>query len=92
MIKKEIKKKEQYPKIYFEPDSKGKHKVIEYSNGIKVRLLKEPSKEYINKHKGNKKEYSERLKQKQEKANKEKLIQKKIREIAERELKEEGKI
>lgn len=36
-------------KIYEETDAIGKHKVIEQKNGIKVRILREPSKEYAEK-------------------------------------------
>jgi len=76
----------------FETDWRGKHKVIEQPNGIKIRLLKEPSAEYLEKI---------RLREEKIKAidvkqsveiEKQKLIQAKIKEIAERELKEEGKI
>jgi hypothetical protein len=35
--------------IYEETDSIGKHKVLEQRNGIKVRILREPSKEYADK-------------------------------------------
>lgn len=77
---------------YNETDQNGEHEVIEQSNGISIKSLKIPSKEY--------KEKTERMKVEQQKrkeaqkiiVDKEKKIKDKMREIAIRELKESGEL
>ncbi len=79
-------------KIYYEEDKIGRHKVIEQPNGIKIRLLKEPSEWYRDKQQ--KKADAERVKREElaEIKAKEKLITERMREIAVRELEAEGKL
>jgi len=79
-------------KIYFETDEIGEHKVIEKANGVKIRLLKKPSKEYKAKLEQRAKKEKERREKEQIEQNKEKLIRNRMREIAIKELEKEGKL
>ena len=79
-------------KVYTETDNLGEHKVIEKKNGIKVRILKKPSKEYKAKLKKRAEKEKERLEEERQKQERNKLITTRMREIAEKELKAEGKI
>ncbi len=79
-------------KIYEEEDKIGKHKVIEQPNGIKIRILKEPSDWYKQKMKKRAEKEKEERKKQEEMEKKERLIREKIREIAIRELEKEGKL
>ena len=76
----------------YEKDENGKHKVFEYKSGIKVRLLEEPSKKYKDKMEKNRKELAKQQAEKRKVLEKEKLIKDKMRELAIKELKKEGKI
>jgi len=79
-------------KIYFEEDKSGRHKVIEKPNGIKVRLLQEPSKWY--KDKQAKRAAEDKIKQDAKKIvdDRERLIKDKMRELAIKELEQEGRL
>ena len=79
-------------KVYFETDKNGKHKIIEQSNGIIIRLLKEPSKEYIKKKEKHEAVEADRLKKEKVIHDREKLIKDRMRDIAIAELEKEGKI
>ena len=79
-------------KTYMETDDKGEHKVIEKKNGIKVRILKKPSKEYKAKLKKRAEKEKGRMIKEKKIQEREKLITARMREIAERELKADGKI
>lgn len=73
-------------KIYMETDALGEHKVIEKTNGIKIRILRNPSVEYAKKLKERAEQEKVRMTKEKEKQDQEKIIQNKIREIAIREL------
>lgn len=75
---------------YYEDDKIGKHKVIEQPNGVKVRLLVEPSEWYTDKQRvnGEKQKQAAAEKQKIEKANK--AIQDRMKDIAKQQLIDEG--
>lgn len=75
-----------------EKDDQGKWKVIEQTNGIKVRLLREPSKEY--KAKLTTRKEAQKIKDAEKKIvqDREKLISDKIRELAIKQLEKEGKL
>ena len=77
-------------KITKEINERGEYKVIEQKNGIKVKLLKVPSEEYKEKKRLKYEEKKKKMKTRDEKRAKEKLIQERMRQIAERELEEEG--
>ena len=79
-------------KIYYEEDKIGRHKVIEQPNGIKIRLLKEPSDWYKKKQAKNAEKAKADKIVSDEKAAREKLIAERMREIAVRELESEGKL
>lgn len=81
-----------YKNIYFEEDEKGKHKVLEQANGIKIKLLREPSEAY--KAKMAERAEADRIKMESEdkKRADEKLINDKMKELAIAELKKEGKL
>jgi len=76
----------------YETDENGKHKVFEHKNGIKVRLLIEPSKKYKDKMEKNRLELKKQQDEKRKVIEKEKFIKDKIRELAIKELEEEGKL
>lgn len=90
------------PKIYYEEDKNGKHKVLDYSkydennkligNKKTVRILQEPSKWYIDKQKKNQERLAEKKLESKKIAEREKLIKEKMRELAIAELQKEGKI
>jgi hypothetical protein len=77
---------------YLETDAIGEHKVIEQKNGIKIRLLKKPSKEYAAKLKARGEKEKDRMAKEKVEQDKEKLIKDKIRDIAIKQLEEERKI
>ena len=78
-------------KVYYETDKNGKHKIID--NGkIKVKILVEPSSHYKELKINRKKQYNDQVKKSKVRFEKNELIQKRIRELAIKELKEEGKI
>lgn len=79
-------------KTYFEDDKCGKYKVNEQSNGVKVRILIEPSKWYIEKTQKRKENEKDKWIEVQKKIESERLIKDKMRELAIRELKKEGKL
>lgn len=79
-------------KIYYEEDAIGKHKVIEKPNGIKIRILKEPSKEYTKKMQLRKEKEKEMRLQQEKKINEEKLIKEEMRKQAIESLKKQGKL
>lgn len=79
-------------KTYFETDAIGEHKIIKQKNGVKIRLLKKPSKEYAAKLKVRAGKEKERMAKEKVEQDKEKLIRERIRENAIKELKKEGKI
>ena len=79
-------------KTYMETDESGEHKVIEQSNGIKIKFLRKPSEKYIKKKEKLYKIETEKRKKEEIKYKKEKLIKNKMRELAIKELEKEGKI
>ena len=79
-------------KIYEETDNIGRHKVIEQPNGIKIRILREPSEWYREKTKKNAERDAVRRAEEEEKIAREKLIKDKMRELAIVELEKEGKM
>lgn len=78
--------------IRTEEDINGIHKVIEYTNGVCVKMLRKPSKYYTDKMAARAEESRILREQKEAQFAQEKLIKDKMREIALRELTEEGKI
>ena len=78
--------------VYYEEDKIGKHKVLEQPNGIKIRLLREPSAWYLEKQQKNAAAAAEKKAAADEKKAREKLIASKMREMAEAALIAEGKI
>jgi hypothetical protein len=90
------------PKIYYEEDNIGKHKVLDYSklddNGKlvgkpkKIRILVEPSEWYKQKQELSLQRQKEKRAIMKEKNEKEKMIRIKMRELAIAELQKEGKI
>jgi len=77
-------------KEYEETDKIGTHLVKEQSNGIKVRLLKKPSKWYADKQKVNADKFAIRelrIKKEQDKQN---IINERIKQIAIEQLKDEN--
>lgn len=79
-------------KYTYETNEQGKHKVIEQSNGVTVKILEEPSEKYMEKIKVRQEKNRINRKIAAEKQAKENLIKNKMREIAIKELEEEGKI
>ena len=79
-------------KEYKEYNKWGEYTVKEYSNGIKTKSLVKPSEKYIEKNKKRNIEKQRLEKEKKKIKEREKLIQDRMKEIAIRELKEEGKI
>lgn len=77
--------------IYTETDGLGEHKVIDKGK-IKIRILRKPSEEYKAKLKARSEKEKERMAKEKEEQDKNKLIIQRMREIAERELRLEGKI
>jgi len=73
-------------------DAIGTHKVIEQSNGISVKILKEPSPEYKKKMLKASEKSKEKMLEKKKIMDQEKLISAKMREMAIEALKSEGKI
>lgn len=86
------KKKKVESNIMYEHDEWGEHKVITQPNGIKVRILRNPSKKYKDKMKAREAADKARRAEKEAASAQEKLIQAKIRELAVAALKSEGKI
>ena len=82
----------QHMKTYLETDNIGVHKVIEYPNGRKIRVLKEPSEWY--KEKQRKKAEAAKIEAESRRVaqEKENLIKQKMRELAIKELEAEGKM
>lgn len=78
--------------ITYETDHQGKWKVIEQTNGIKVRLLREPSEEYKKKMQTRKEAQKIKDAEKKVKMDREKLINEKMRELAIKQLEKEGKL
>jgi hypothetical protein len=79
-------------KEYFEENQWGKYKIIEQTNGVKIKILQNPSDAYKEKMKKHKDEYDKNRSIKQKKIDEEKLIKDRIKELAIKELKKEGKI
>ena len=75
-----------------EKDAQGTWKVKEQRNGVKVRLLREPSPEYKAKMKARREADAKREAEKKVERDREKLIQDKIRELAIKQLEKEGKL
>lgn len=73
-------------------DNIGTHKVIKQSNGIVVKILREPSKEYRDKLQKKDDENKKKRIEKKKKMEQEKVINAKMREMAIEALKKEGKI
>ena len=73
-------------------DNIGKHKVITKKNGVKTKILVEPSKWYLAKQKKNAKKEKEKLEQEKIALEREKKIKEKMREMAICELEEKGEI
>jgi len=79
-------------KTYLETDNIGVHKVTEYPNGRKVRILKQPSEWYVKKMTDRQERMLKEKSISDEKRTQEKLIQDKMRELAIAELQKEGKL
>ena len=79
-------------KQYKETDEMGIHSVKEYSNGIKVRNLINPSEKYIKKRQLNSEKQKKIQEEKKKIKEREKLIQDRMRQLAIEELKKEGKL
>lgn len=79
-------------KKYFETDEHGKHEIIEQSNGVRVKVLIEPSESYLKKKAKTQEEYQKQKLEKDKIKDREKLIQEKMRSLAITELEKEGKI
>jgi hypothetical protein len=79
-------------KVYTETDNLGEHKVIDKENGVKIRILRKPSEEYKAKLQARAEKEKERMAKEKIEQDRNKLITQRMREIAERELKNEGKI
>ena len=79
-------------KKYKEINNNGEYEVKEFSNGIKTKILINPSEEYINKKNILNKKMREKKEELKKKKAKEKLIQDRMRDIAIRELEKEGKL
>jgi hypothetical protein len=79
-------------KVTWEKNEWGEYKIIEKPNGIKIRMLKKPSEKYKEKIKKHSLEESKKRELKKEKRVKEKLIKDKMRELAIKELEQEGKL
>ena len=77
---------------YTMTDENGEHLIIEYSNGVKTSLLQKPSSEYKKRQKIKQENYRKTVEEKRKIREREKLIQDRMKEIAIRELKEEGKL
>ena len=77
---------------YEETDEKGTHLVVEFSNGIKARHLKKPSKEYAAKMKKRAAVESERSEQEKAARELNKKVNAEIRNIAIERLTESGQI
>ena len=73
-------------------DELGEHRVIEQKNGITIKILKKPSKEYKKKIEKRNEVYKKNKEESRKKRDTEKLIKDKMRELAIKELKKEGKI
>jgi len=82
----------QYMKTYLETDKIGTHKVIEYPNGRKVRILKQPSEWYKQKQEASREKMLAKKAEEQIAHDREKLIKDKMRELAIAELQKEGKL
>jgi hypothetical protein len=82
----------QFPIVTWEETDMGKFKVLEQANGVKVKILKEPSKKWKDKQAARTKIEKELQAQRKIKSDEEKLIQDKMREMAVAALKKEGKI
>jgi hypothetical protein len=79
-------------KTYTETDALGEHKVIEQKNGIKIRLLKNPSEDYKAKLEARAIKEKKRMDAEKVERDKEAIIQNKMRELAIAELEREGKL
>ena len=79
-------------KVYTETDNLGEHKIIDKENGIKIRILKKPSKEYKAKLKKRAEKDKERIVKERQEQERNKLITQRMRENAEKELIKEGKL
>ena len=79
-------------KQYKETNENGEYSIKEFSNGIIVKSLTKPSEKYKNKIIENKKAQEIKKAEKKKAREREKLIQDRMKEIAIRELKEEGKL
>jgi len=79
-------------KVYEETDKYGKHKVIEQPNGVKIRILKEPSAWYQSKLEERSAAAEQHEIESRARAEQEQLIKDKMRELAIKELQSEGKL
>ena len=78
--------------VTYETDKRGEHKVIEQSNGVKIKLLQKPSAAYLKQIEKEAKKSAKLADEKRKKRDEEKLIQEKMRELAIAQLKKEGKL
>ena len=78
--------------IRYEEDDRGMNKVIQYSNGIIARILQKPSEAYKKKMSDRSVAVRKKMNETRENEKKEALIVEKMRELAIRELKKEGKL
>ena len=79
-------------KSYKNKDEWGEYSIKEYSNGIVVKSLTKPSKKYKDKIEKRQVEHKKKQAEKEKVKAREKLIQEKMRELAIKELKKEGKL
>ena len=79
-----------YVRTYFEEDETGKHECFEQSNGVTVKILREPSEAYEAKRKIEAEKDKIRMDAEKIQQEREALIQQRMHENAEKELIEEG--
>jgi hypothetical protein len=91
-LKKHKKEPVKYPIVAYEENEWGRYKVLTQANGVKVKILREPSEKYRDKMKKRHAEEKKRQAELKVKKDKEKLINDKMREMAIKALEKEGKI
>lgn len=77
-------------RTYTETNNCGEHKVLEQQNGIKIKLLRKPTPEYLEKLRERARQEEERRQEEKIQEAREKLIKQRMREIAIKELEDEG--
>jgi hypothetical protein len=91
-LKKHKKEPVKYPIVSYEENEWGRYKVLTQANGVRVKILREPSEKYRDKMAKRAAEEKKRQAELKVKKDKEKLINDKMREMAIKALEKEGKI